>query len=103
MHDNVAVNAAHLPATQRTSFRPIRHKAKELTGGDGKAQFWPQVPSDIYIQSPSLSCTWNQTKPSSPLPPRAYLKSGRSDASADGFASGSGIREEPSAVSSAVG
>jgi len=99
-HDQVAINVNHLPATQRSAFRPIRKKSKELTGGDGRQQFWPQSPVNVYVPNPLLSCTWNQTKPSSPLPVRAYLKSGRSDGTAEGhgLASGSGVREEPSGV-----
>lgn len=101
-HDTVAVHTAHLPATQRASFRPIRAKGLELTGGDGRQQFWPQSPVDVYVPNPLLSCTWNQTQPPSPLPVRAYLKSGRSEGSAEGMASASGVREEPSAVSTSV-
>ena len=120
IHDTVAINAAHLPDTQRSNFRPVRQKAKELTGGDGRAQFWPQVPPGIVLPSPLSSCTWNRTRaspgstrplprrhtlthhsshrslvpqnvcseitPPSPLPPRAYLKSGRGS---PGLASGS--------------
>ena len=37
-HDTVAIHAKHLPATQRTRFRPIRDKSKELTGGDGSEE-----------------------------------------------------------------
>jgi hypothetical protein len=61
IHDTVAINAAHLPDTQRSNFRPVRQKAKELTGGDGRAQFWPQVPPGIVLPSPLSSCTWNRT------------------------------------------
>ena len=57
------------------AFRPKREKRKELTGGDGRHQFWPQSPIDVYVPNPSLTCTWNQIAPPSPLPPRTYLKS----------------------------
>mmetsp|Transcript_51222 Transcript_51222/g.132977 ORF Transcript_51222/g.132977 Transcript_51222/m.132977 type:complete len:311 (+) Transcript_51222:3-935(+) len=100
MHTSVAVQGVHLRDQQRASFRPVREKAKELTGGDGRAQFWPQTPSNVYLPNPQLSCTWNQITPSSPLPPRAYIKTGRTDVSRDGLVSASAgmLREDPSAI-----
>jgi len=74
-HDTVAVHTASLPAQSRTRFRPTREKSKELTGGDGGTQYWPQTPVDVYLPNPSATCTWNQRSPSSPLPERNYPKS----------------------------
>ena len=71
LHDSVALHMG--------GFRPPREKNKELTGGDGAGQFWPQTPVDVYIPNPALTCTWNQVAPPSPLPPRAYPKSKRTD------------------------
>jgi len=76
-HDTVAIHTASLPAEARTRFRPTRDKGKELTGGDGATQYWPQTPVNVYLPNPSPTCTWNQLNPPSPVPPRTYPKSYR--------------------------
>jgi hypothetical protein len=59
-------------------FRPVRAKDKELTGGDGTPQFWPQHTGDTLLPNPSASCTWNVATPPSPVPQRTYLKTANS-------------------------
>lgn len=71
-HDTVAI---HIPEAIKHGargdkmpspvFRPTREKNKELTGGDGGAQFWPQHTGD-FLPNPSATCTWNVLQPSSP-------------------------------------
>lgn len=81
-HETVAV---HIPESIRHGspmYRPARDRSKELTSGvtGPHPQFWPGplATGGEVLPNPSASCTWNTAVPPSPIPDKAYLKTGRS-------------------------
>ena len=82
-HDTVAVHTASLPAQSRTRFRPTREKSKELTGGDGGTQYWPQTPvgnrgshnthSPSYVHASSSMHPSSYVHASSSMHPSSYV------------------------------
>lgn len=110
-HDTVAIHipeaikhGVHGNKIPSPTFRPTREKGKELTGGDGATQFWPQHTGDHFLPNPSQTCTWNVLQPPSPIPPRGYPKtqygSPRGVGDADGLVSASQVEASGATKSS---